>query len=124
MTGPVETDEESEFGQGFAYCLGLFLCHDERAIQHKGEEKKLSSGFCYASMWFNGAADHLFDLVLPPALPKKKKSEIYEWRDKCIERRLEECTWKDVAEAVQYAKGLLRYWDDFNTIPTKKGQCE
>lgn len=57
-----EEPERSEFGKGYAYCLGLFLAHAERAGQDQKTYKSIGAEDRWPSMWFNAAADHLYDL--------------------------------------------------------------
>ncbi len=112
--------EESEFGKGYAYCLGLFLAHEWRIREFK--ENVARGG---ASLWFNGATDHLFDLQIPTVLHADKQKEIEEWRDKCISfRRCDACTFDDCLAATQKAKDLLREWDVLHGIPCIKGGWE
>ena len=119
--------EESEFGRGYAYCLGMFLAHEWRIHEYaKMNERYPSTDM--PSMWFNGAADHLFELEIPTALPEEKRAEIKEWQHKCLAFRLrmngEKCTIDDCFLATQKAKDLLREWDNFNGIKTIKGGWE
>ncbi len=111
----------SEFGKGYAYCLGLFLAHEWRI--YEGTQQSTSP-----DRWFNGAADHLYDLQIPYALPEDKRREIGEWRDKCIAFRLcmdgEQCTWHDAKAATQKAKDFLREWDQFHGIASEQGRWE
>lgn len=119
--------EMSEFGTGYAYCLGLFLAHEARVRNDKEVYKKINSD-SGPSMWFNASADHLFELQIPEKLPAEKQKEIAEWQVKCLSFRLfmhdEKCTWDDVSVALQYAKDLLRQWDEFCGIKTEKGEWE
>lgn len=116
--------EESEFGKGYVYCLGLFIAHEFRLFEY--EQKKAT--YMDASMWFSGAADHLFELQTPNILPEEKKKQIAEFQDRCLRFRLcmngEKCDWKDAHTAVDEAKDLLREWDEFNGIPTIKGSWQ
>lgn len=111
------TEQTSEYGDGFAYCLGLFLAHAGR----------IRSGFD-ASLWFNGAADHLFGLVAPSCFTIAQRVELEEFRDKCLAFRLcmdgESCTRDDVSAALQRAKDFLLAWDIQNGIPAIKGDWE
>lgn len=114
----------SEFGTGFAYCLGLFLCHDERTKKYRELEKNVSIGD-WPSMWFNGAADHLFDLQIPNIFIDEKKKEIQDFKDRCIHYRVNDtCTWKDVENEIQNAKDFLRQFDEALGIKSEKGDWE
>jgi len=115
------TMKNSEFGTGYAYCLGLFLAHAER---DQGGRKDDSGRYGAGTMWFYSAGDHLIDLKIPRTLPKKKREEIKAWHAKCTGYRFLEdgqtCTMKDVSEAVEYAKQLLLEWDQHNKVTCRK----
>ena len=104
--------EQSEFGQGFTYCIGLFLMHAER----KDIEGVMMG------LWFNGAADHLYQLEIPENFVLK--DECKEWQHKCLKWRLEEYTKEDRDWAIEQAKKFLLAWDKQNKIPCEKGQWE
>jgi hypothetical protein len=114
-----DDNETSEFGKGYAYCLGLFLAHAER-----GREYPESS----AHLWFYGASDHLRELEIPKTLPRAKQGQIESFRNRCVsfgqDMRGEGCTRKDISNALNEAKDLLREWDEFHEIPSQKGQWE
>lgn len=119
--------KESEFGKGYAYCLGLFLAHAERDSEQL--QKPSDGGKYYAPcVWFYGASDHLFDLQIPKQLPKKRRDEIKAWHKKCMDFRWCDdglkCTKKDVYEALDYAKQLLLEWDEYCNVPCAKGNWE
>ena len=103
-------DYKSEFGKGFTYCIGLFLSHAER---------KEEGDYC---LWFNGAADHLFELEIPDNFALKEECE--EWKSKCLHRRLEKYTKKDLVWALKQAKKFLLEWDKQNNISCEKGEWE
>lgn len=112
----------SEFGTGYAYCLGLFLCHDERQRRYK--ENNSASG---PSLWFYGAADHLFEMEIPWFLPAKQKRIAREFRARCLDFRhesLRAATWLDVDWAIQTAKDLLRMFDATLLIKSERGDFE
>jgi hypothetical protein len=100
----------SGFGKGFTYCIGLFLTHAER--------KEMEGHY----LWFNGAADHLFELEIPENFILR--DECGDWRDKCINWRLEKYTEKDKTWAIKQAKRFLLEWDKQNNIPCKEGEWE
>lgn len=111
IAGVYRLPKSSEFGKGFAYSLGLFLAHAER---------KWDSG-----LWFNAAADHLFELQAPWWLSKKIKARIKYFKDFCIERRLpNNVPEKDKTWAIQEAKDLLLMWDKARIIDAAKGDWE
>lgn len=109
----------SEFGTGYAYCLGLFLAHAERISEYR------KTSIINASLWFNGAADHLHGLEIPNSIPDEKQAEISEWRLKCLHWRLDDsATWEDADKALQTAKDLLLAWDLQCGINAEKGEWE
>jgi hypothetical protein len=119
----------SEFGTGYAYCLGLFLAHEWRFMEMERDTKQEGSASLRdASLWFYGASDHLFDLQIPASLPDEKRDEIAAFRDKCLAFRLcmdgQECSWSDARAACNQAKDLLREWDEFNGILSEKGDWQ
>lgn len=68
----------SEFGKGFVYCLFLLAKHAAREIYKEDY-----------GMWFNGAADHLFDMKIPKQFKKTKIGELAKWlRDTGLDYRL------------------------------------
>jgi len=68
----------NEFGKGFTYCIGLFLAHAER--KYSAVEAEVDN-----MLWFNGAADHLFELEVPDTFPLK--AECLKWKEKCLHLR-------------------------------------
>ena len=100
----------SEFGEGFTYNIGLFLAHAER---------KEDSSF---NLWFNGAADHLFELKIPNNFILKKECE--DWQKKCLEWRFDKYTEENKNWAIGQAKMFLREWDKQNNISVNKGERE
>lgn len=63
----------STYGKGFVYNLFLFAKHWER---YRNINTRLSGSLResgWVTTWFNGAADHLFELQIPP---RWKKHEI------------------------------------------------
>lgn len=77
---PIETD--SEFGSGCAYCLGLFLMHTERDLHT--EEKLEAVGVNPASIWFNGASDHLYGLHASKKFPAQLSQRIEDFKAQCL----------------------------------------
>lgn len=111
------TNDTSEFGTGLTYCLGLFLCHQERdtKVFSKPDE-----------MWFYGAADHLFDFQADQA-PKGLKARCKRFREKCLTWRLamgdnEPAEPKDKLWAINEAKVLLYLIDRANGITVAQAE--
>lgn len=112
-------DQNSEFGKGYAYCLGLFLAHAERIGRYK------KTGIIDAGGWFNGAADHFCDLQIPEIFSDDVRDRVASFVEKCIRFRCYgEPTWEDAASAVQTAKDLLLEWDSKCGIPCRRGDFE
>ena len=122
--------ESSEFGQGLTYCLGLFLAHAERARDIKNSYSKIGLKYqdMWPEIWFNGAADHLFDLVIPSTLSEGLQNRLKNFQSKCLHCRLclevNAVTEEDVKWAIQEAKDLLRMIDQEYGIETIQGQWE
>ena len=118
----------SEFGKGLCYNLGLFLCHSER--DYLITEKDIEKGILNKpSMWFYGAADHIFELTIPIKLPKELKNRLKEFKNKVMDWRLpmdkeKNATKEDKIWAIQEAKDLLRLIDESHGIKTIKGDWE
>lgn len=125
--------ETSEFGQGLTYCLGLFLAHAERHNGIGGIIRPSDDAIRAAmvSGWFNGASDHLYDLVIPETLPKELRERLSAFQTECLDlghgrglfnpvtNWVEKIDW-----ALQEAKDLLRAIDEANGIHTIKGGWE
>lgn len=116
----------SEFGTGFVYNLGLFLCHDERQHSLMDAYKDINSIVGWAVMWFSGATDHLQDIKIPDnfserALAEEFVEKCWSWRMACGE---EAPTAENVKWAIQTAKDLLRAWDVQCGIESEKGGWE
>ncbi len=106
----------SEFGQGFSYCLGLFLCH-------VGDIDKVSIlSHSHLNLWFYGASDHLFGLETDH-LPKELKQRADKFVGFCMARRLptkQQVKLEDITWAIQEAKDILLAYDIHLNIPTTK----
>ena len=103
----------SEFGKGFAYCIGLFLAHAERDPT-------------YIDLWFNAAADHLYDLQIPEKMPNKQ--EIIDWQNECLKLRITSLP-KNILEqkkiwAIEQAKKFLLEYDICNGVEACKANWE
>jgi len=111
-------EETSEFGKGLTYCIGLFLAHSERKQMSYGLSKKNDY-----RMWFNGAADHLYEMQIPDNLSPKLFSRLEKFQDFCIAYRLNPaCTKDDFEWAINEAKLLLLEIDKSYGIPTLKAE--
>lgn len=95
----------SEFGKGYAYCLGLFLAHAER------------EDYSVSHLWFNGAADHLYEF-------KARTKEEINFKDKCLTWRIEKYTQEDKEWAIDKAKKLLLNYDKKNGYEAIEGTWE
>lgn len=118
----------SEFGTGYAYCLGLFLCHDERRCEYKQRVYK-SDPNRGAEMWFYAAADHIFEMQIPWFLPPMQRRMAKKFREKVLSLRLPigdqtRANWEDVEWAINSAKTLLRMFDATLLIKSEKGEWE
>lgn len=120
------TMAKSEFGAGLSYCLGLFLAHAER---YKSEiemdfrrEHGMTSNLGW--QWFNGASDHLFDLIIPASLPKNLKRRLKRFQNYCLKRRdgVFEVLISDKDYAVKEAKALLLAIDKACNIKAVRGE--
>jgi hypothetical protein len=127
----------SEFGTGCTYNIGMFLAHADRYEK----DKKINAARRIANdaflpginedLWFNFAADHLFDLIIPVEWPAILKHRIEEWRDRVLEyghwsnNRKERLTANDVYWSIQEAKHILFEIDrQILNIKVEKGEWE
>ena len=106
----------SKFGKGLTYCLGLFLAHAER-------EWSIKDSYQW-EMWFNAAADHLYELQTPTELPKNIRLRLKKLQDKSLHWRLamgkDVATEKDKLWAIEEAKNILFAIDKFYKISVEK----
>ena len=70
--------KESTFGKGCAYCLGMFLAHENSIQIWEQSETEFGKIYKY-SMVIYAAADHLYELKIPDWFPIeiKKRFEIF-----------------------------------------------
>lgn len=76
----------SEFGKGFVYNLILFSKHIGR-IEHSLQmyrQMREKNAILFRdedalSMWFNGASDHFYELVVPKQLKKTEIGKLADW---------------------------------------------
>ncbi len=125
---------ESEFGRGLTYCLGLFLAHVEglgNSISNyerlRESNPDLFSEESAVEMWFNGAADHLFELEVDSG-PVELRERLALLQSRCLHWRLsmggDPATREDAHWAIQEAKDLLRLIDEAHGVPVCKGGWE
>ena len=119
---PSAEEESSDFGKGLCYCLALFLEHKHKLYseitlykEYKREE------WIAVEMWFNGAADHLFDFDTDKA-PEGLKERCTILKNKCLGWRLSynggHPTQKDAEWAIGEAEELIRLIDESHGVPT------
>jgi hypothetical protein len=133
--------ETSEFGKGLCYNLGLFLAHAYKlhtTIEQYREMRKtkavenaqppintLFSDDSAASMWFNGAGDHLFELQVKAA-PMHLRKRLGAFQDKVLQLRIpikdKDATLKAAEWAIEEAKELLLLIDKAHKVHTCKAQ--
>jgi hypothetical protein len=116
----VTEQEESDFGKGFVYCIGLFLGHAD--AYHK-ERKCLKMDLMrdeVAKVWISGASDHLIELQVPENLPPDIKKKVGEFTEKVFELRSCGCKHKDVLWTIKEAQDILievdKYSFELNTV--------
>lgn len=120
-----ENKTESEFGKGTVYCLCLFLSHAERdrELHHTMKDDDFM-----AELWFNGASDHLYELIIPDNFPEELKNRMHDLKDKCLRWghgfRGEPSTYKDIYWAIQETKDILFMIDRFYGIRSVKASWE
>ena len=116
------TDKESEFGKGFAYCIGMLLAHAQFKARYKNDE----NGSIDYSDFFYPAVDHLSELTLPKKISEDLKHRTLHWKSFCLARRLPTYgapipSRSDYFWAISEAKEILRLWDEECGIETIKG---
>ena len=113
-------NNESEFGKGYSYCLGLFLAHAERYSCEKCNRKNIGViGILNGDygLWFHGAGDHLYEF-------DAKTGRAIDFRNKVLHLRCEKATKEDFEWAIREAKDLLMEYDKSNGIEVTKGNYE
>lgn len=118
-------NQESEFGKGITYCLGLFLSHAER-YSNELEQKEQLPHLNVTWAWFNGASDHLYELQTDN---KKLSKELNKRLEKFKEDMLnkghgQDCMFikndkKTVTEAIREAQTLLLIDQELEFNPTE-----
>ena len=106
-----DIDETSEFGQGFTYCIGLFLMHAERFEITKKRMGKLGMGWD-ARTWFNASSDHLYDIKIPKTISSDLTHRIETFKERVLTwghglQRHKGATVEDVNWSIREAKDIL-----------------
>ena len=97
----------SEFGKGTAYCLGLFLSHSDGYRNFKTAYEKSELGTeAAATIWFNGASDHLQELIIPENYSDGLRLRLETFCDKVFRCR-KSATEPDVYYCIEEAKNIL-----------------
>lgn len=117
---------KSEFGKGLTYCIGLFLAHTERHEYYKNAfNKDKVNSLDATSLWFNTAADHLYELNVPDDFPQALTKRILKFQSKCFAWRgllLEKVDEKHFTWAIEEAQALLMKIDKHYGIATGKAE--
>lgn len=126
-----EKKEESEFGAGLLYPIGLFMMHAERDRIPEESAKKIYGDDWENqnwSMWWYAAADHLFELQIPDALPEDLKQKARTLQHIAMMYRLpmeKKSDNKEKAhEALKLAKEILFGADKLIGVKPIKGSWE
>jgi len=119
--------ERSEFGKGCVYCIGLFLAHEAMIQGSLKTYDPIGHKEDAYSMWFYGASDHLYEIVIPDNFPDRLKERIDLWSNKCMHWRLplnkeKNATEKDWIWAIGEAKGILLDIDNFLGVETEEAE--
>lgn len=117
----------SEFGKGLAYCLGLFLAHQDN-FRDKRKAIRNATNNLMGMIWFNAASDHLYELQIPNNYPKHLGERLSRFRDKVLNFGHgfpeEMATESDIEWALNEAKLLLIEIDKQIGVKTIKGDFE
>lgn len=128
-----EEKQESEFGAGLIYPIGLFLMHAERKTISDAAISKKIYGDNWEnkewSMWWYCAADHLFELEIPDFLPESLQQKIRGLQSVAMTYRLpmdgDKPDNKEKAhEAMKMAKEILFEADKLIGVKPIKGSWE
>lgn len=78
--------ENSEFGNGFLFCLALFIKHAERNSLREYYIKEVSElGKSIDDFYFSAACDHLYGIEYPKNIDKFLKIKVEKFIEKCFE---------------------------------------
>ena len=119
------SEETSEFGKGFTYCMALFIAHKERLVFDKFYSTKEFQSTCWF-LWFDGAVDHLRQMEIPEGLPAPLKRRLASWRKECMRMKYhpEETSRRKVNWAIKRAIRLLMDVDIELGVKPIKGEYE
>ena len=128
----MEEKQESEFGAGLLYPIGLFMMHAERkTISDEAVSKKIYGDNWKNkewSMWWYAAADHLFEMEIPDSLPDDIKNKANTLQGIAMAYRLPMEDKRDneekAQEALKLAKEILFEADKLIGIKPIKGSWE
>lgn len=109
----------SEFGKGLTYCIGLFLAHESK---DKASIIKIFDGDFH--IWFNGAADHLFEMQIPEKFPENLKTKLESFQNQCLHWRCSPASEENFKWAIREAKDLLIEIDKQIGIAAIEGEWE
>lgn len=121
--------KKSEFGQGFTYNFFLFAkhwwkCSEEIRVWEKMrvEDPGLFSEKDAVSFWFNGAADHFYDLEIPEQWRNHKIGRLTKrLQNKGLRWRMEELgDKKDFDKFFEDCERLMRMVDKELGVEVKK----
>jgi hypothetical protein len=87
----------------------MFLAHAERKVALLGE-------YSDYMLWFNGASDHLYELIIPKSFPKDLRERLGEFQKKVLHWghgfSAPKATDEDFRWALLEARELLRLIDE------------
>lgn len=120
----------SSFGKGLTYCLGLFLSKEPTIVELLNCCEK--SGFEEKAyeLWFNVASDHIFDLQIPDSIPVELQDRLKKFQKNCMTWRFpmlkehKRPTQQDFEWALKEVKFLLRAIDMHIGVEVEKGEFE
>jgi len=120
---------ETEFGQGLCYNLGLFLAHADRIKGDKAMWEKAGLPHRIYEMWFYAAGDHLYNFCWELAPTKELQERCKAFQRQVLTFRLPmddkiKVTKKEYDWAISTAKELLMLIDKAHGIHSKKAKWD
>ncbi len=112
----VMNQDESLFGKGFVYCLGLFLCHADKRFDDK--KNNLPSW-----MWLDGAKDHIYEFDADIA-PIQLRDVCVNFKKSVLNADKDSLAWDNVEAMVKCAKDILFMYDQLNGFKPMRGSYE